>query len=148
MLKIAQKELNMDGKIEWNDSYLIGITVIDNEHKKLLKIANDLYDVAASSQDDKSFMVKFSPVLKSLTDYTEYHFEDEEKLFTRYGYPGAAAHKAAHDNFVKEIKAQIRGLTTATPQTAKRLYQNMVSWVLNHIAKADTVWAKFVKTKM
>lgn len=30
-------------KIEWSDSYLLGIPEIDNQHKKLLKIANDLY---------------------------------------------------------------------------------------------------------
>jgi hypothetical protein len=36
-------------KIEWNDSYLLGIPEIDNQHKKLLAVANDLYDAASGS---------------------------------------------------------------------------------------------------
>ena len=29
-------------KIEWSDSYLLGIPEIDNQHKKLIQIANEL----------------------------------------------------------------------------------------------------------
>lgn len=137
-----------DAKIEWSDSYLLGITEIDNEHKKLLKVANDLYDVVARSANNAEFKMKFSPVLKKLTDYTEYHFDDEEKFLRRYDYPGIDAHKMAHDNFIKEVNEQIKSLTTATPTDGVKLYQFMVHWVVTHIAKADVVWAKFVKSKM
>jgi len=33
-------------KIEWNDSYLLGVPEIDQQHKQLIAIANELYDVA------------------------------------------------------------------------------------------------------
>lgn len=135
-------------KIKWRDSYLLGITEIDNEHKKLLNIANDLFDVVNGAENNATFKVKFSPVLKKLTDYTEYHFEDEEKFLRRYEYPGMMAHKAAHDSFIKEVNAQIRKLISATPEDGLRMYHFMVQWILTHIAKADAVWAKYVKEKM
>ena len=38
-------------RIEWNDSYLLEIPEIDNQHKKLLKIANDLCEVLSNEAD-------------------------------------------------------------------------------------------------
>ena len=42
----------MAGKIEWNDEYLLGILEIDNQHKKLVSIANELYDTTTGSQEN------------------------------------------------------------------------------------------------
>lgn len=39
----------MASRIEWNDEYLLGINEIDLQHKQLLKLANDLYDVTTGS---------------------------------------------------------------------------------------------------
>lgn len=33
-------------KIEWNDSHLLGVPEIDQQHKQLIARANELYDVA------------------------------------------------------------------------------------------------------
>ena len=38
-------------KFEWNDSYLLFITEIDNQHKKLLSIANELYETMGYGKD-------------------------------------------------------------------------------------------------
>ena len=60
----------MSEKIEWNDSYLLGIPEIDNQHKKLLELANDLHEAAAGSEEN--YKLNMSKVLKKLTDYTVY----------------------------------------------------------------------------
>lgn len=39
-------------KIEWSDSYLIGVQEIDLQHKKLISIANELYDVVAGEEEN------------------------------------------------------------------------------------------------
>ena len=55
-------------KFEWNDSYLLNITEIDNQHKKLLSIANELYEILIGSEE--AYKLNMSKVLKKLTDYT------------------------------------------------------------------------------
>lgn len=133
-------------KLSWNDSYLLGITEIDLQHKKLLSLADDMYETV--NGDEASLKVNLSKVLKSLTDYTVYHFTSEEEFMKKYGYPSAAMHKSMHDNFIAEVTKQIKSLNNATKTDAERLYSFLASWVLNHIAKSDKVWAEYVKPNL
>lgn len=133
-------------KLSWNDSYLLGITEIDLQHKKLLSLADDMYEIVNGDED--SLKVNLSKVLKSLTDYTVYHFTSEEEFMKKYGYPSADMHKSMHDNFIAEVTKQIKSLNTATKTEAERLYSFLASWVLNHIAKSDKVWAEYVKPNL
>lgn len=133
-------------KLSWNDSYLLGITEIDLQHKKLLSLADDMYEIVNGDED--SLKVNLSKVLKSLTDYTVYHFTSEEEFMRKYGYPSADMHKSMHDNFIAEVTKQIKSLNTATKAEAERLYSFLASWVLNHIAKSDKVWAEYVKPNL
>lgn len=133
-------------KLSWNDSYLLGIPEIDLQHKKLLSLADDMYEIVNGDED--SLKVNLSKVLKSLTDYTVYHFTSEEEFMKKYGYPSADMHKSMHDNFIAEVTKQIKSLNTATKTEAERLYKFLASWVLNHIAKSDKVWAEYVKPNL
>ena len=49
-------------KIEWSDSYLIGVQEIDLQHKKLISIANELYDVVAG--EEENYKEKMPKILK------------------------------------------------------------------------------------
>ena len=96
-------------KIEWNDEYLLGVPEIDKQHKKLIAIANELYDVVTG--DESALKEKMPSILKELTDYTEYHFSNEEELQKKIGYVGLSTHKAAHEFFIKEVGFQIQKLS-------------------------------------
>lgn len=133
-------------KYEWNDSYLLNITEIDNQHKKLLTITNELYEILSGSEED--YKLNMSKILKKLTDYTVYHFEAEEKFMASYGYSGTTMHKNAHDFFIAEVNRQIQKLNKETKKDGEQFYSYIANWILTHIAKADKVWADFVKSKM
>lgn len=130
-------------KIEWDDVYLLGIPEIDMQHKKLISIANELYDVVCGNESD--YKLKMSIVLKKLTDYTEYHFTSEEQLQKRIGYAGYETHKNSHDYFIKEVNFQIQKLNSESKNNVLGFYNYISTWVFNHIAKADKLWANFMK---
>ena len=65
-------------KFEWNEIYELGIPEIDLQHKKLISISNELYDVA--TKGDVNLKITMSKILKNLTDYTVYHFTSEEEF--------------------------------------------------------------------
>ena len=132
-------------RIEWNDEYLLGITEIDNQHKKLLSLANELYDIA--SGDGEKYKLQMSIVLKKLTDYTLYHFSSEEAFMQKHGYSGTSAHKMAHDSFISEVNNQIKLLSVENKDAGVKFYNFVANWVLTHIAKADKIWANYVKSK-
>ena len=133
-------------KIEWNDEYLLGILEIDNQHKKLVAIANELYDTITSNSEN--YKLEMSKVLKKLTDYTIYHFSSEEDFMRRRGYAGVDLHKTAHDGFINEVNNQIKQLSDDNKETGAKFYTFVLQWVLTHIARADKIWAKFVKDNM
>ena len=135
-------------KFEWNKDWEIGIPEIDLQHKKLISISNELYDVA--TKGGESFKADMGKVLKSFTDYTIYHFSNEEKNFQeKYNYPGLAMHKVAHNQFIAELKNQVAKLERgATVDDAFIFYEYISNWIITHIGKADPVWAKFVKPQL
>lgn len=133
-------------KFEWNEIYELGIPEIDLQHKKLISISNELYDVA--TKGDVNLKITMSKILKNLTDYTVYHFTSEEEFMKKYGYQGAPMHKIAHDNFVAEVTQQIKNLSDGSQEDVLLFYDYIANWILAHIAKADKIWATFVKEKM
>lgn len=133
-------------KFEWNEIYELGIPEIDLQHKKLISISNELYDVA--TKGDVNLKITMSKILKNLTDYTVYHFTSEEEFMKKYGYEGVPMHKIAHDNFVAEVTQQIKNLSEGSQEDVLIFYDYIANWILAHIAKADKIWATFVKEKM
>lgn len=133
-------------KFEWDEIYELGIQEIDLQHKKLISISNELYDIA--TKGDVNLKITMSKILKNLTDYTVYHFTSEEEFMKKYGYQGAPMHKIAHDNFVAEVTQQIKNLSEGSQEDVLIFYDYIANWILAHIAKADKIWATFVKEKM
>ncbi len=136
----------MSQKLEWKDSYSIAIDEIDAQHKKLLAIANELYDLSTGNADN--YKNEVSKALKKLTDYTEYHFSYEESFQRKYDYPRTDFHKVQHDQFIQQVNSQIRKLSSPLQADGLAFYDFLVTWVLSHIAKSDKVWADFVIDKI
>ena len=134
-------------KFEWNKDWEIGIPEIDTQHKRLIAIANELYDVA--TKEGPNFHDNMAKVLKSFLDYTVYHFSNEEKFQEKYGYAGLKMHKVAHDQFISEVDNAIKKIERgASQKDAFVFYDYIANWVITHIGKADPIWAKFVKSQL
>ncbi len=67
----------MGKQITWDSQYEIGIDVIDNQHKVLFDLANDLNNAANNSASMQVIDTLFSVI----TNYAFTHFETEEHLF-------------------------------------------------------------------
>jgi len=123
----------------WDDSLSTGVDEIDLQHKKLILVINDVHAVLDAPEASRA--ASMSKSLKSLTDYTHYHFSEEEALMRRNAYPQIEAHKTEHAAFVAEVTRQIRGLAQPDPDAVIALYGFLGSWLLTHIAKSDRAWA-------
>lgn len=132
--------------ITWSDEYLLNIEEIDLQHKKLLLIAQELYEVTQGSLEN--YKLSMSKIIKKLTDYTVYHFNHEEQFMRNYGYELADFHKSQHDNFVREITSQIEKLDDASTSDGQKFYDYLVKWILNHIARSDKTWANAIRSKL
>ena len=63
----------------WDNSFSVNVKEIDAQHQKLIALINDLHD-AMKTGKAKDVLGK---ILSDLTDYTVYHFGNEERLSRR-----------------------------------------------------------------
>lgn len=100
--------------MQWSDRMETGVKEADEQHKKLVSLVNELYD-AMKQGKSKDILNK---ALNELVKYGVQHFNTEETLMTKYGFPGLAEHKKEHEAFKAKIKEimdkQAKGETTVT----------------------------------
>lgn len=136
----------MTKKIQWDDSYLLGIPKIDEQHKELVSIINELYD--ATQHEMEVYCRKLPSILKKLTDYTIYHFGEEERLMAKYESITLDLHKMQHKTFISELTKQMGLLVRSKPEEGLQFYSYLLTWLMSHIAKSDRTWALSVLPKM
>ena len=76
--------------LSWSDSLATGFMEVDLQHKKLISIIDSVFQTI--KEYDPEYALKMAKILKQLTDYTEYHFSEEESLMKRHGFPGFEGH--------------------------------------------------------
>lgn len=77
----------------WKKEFELGISSIDDQHKRLLEIGNRINDLLINHEEDDDNYDEIFMVIEELKDYTIYHFNTEEELFVKYKYPEYNEHK-------------------------------------------------------
>ena len=75
--------------VTWNDSLSVNVAEIDQQHRKLIAMINELND-AMKIGKGKDVL---GGIVNSLISYTATHFKTEEKYFAQFGYPDTEDHK-------------------------------------------------------
>ncbi len=86
-------------KIEWNDSLSLGIPAMDAENRRFIGLVNDL-NAALIDRKPKADIQK---VLREMLADANRHFQHEEQLFARYGYPDARHHSELHPDIIAAL---------------------------------------------
>lgn len=126
--------------IAWDDRYRIGLPIIDNQHKYLLQLINQLYGDITSG----ALPYSLDEVFNNLDDYALYHFTIEERWMQGQLYPECTRHQQEHATF-KEHVAELRRLyqrrdDAAALKTLSFLYH----WLATHIQGSDFQFGQFI----
>ncbi len=132
--KKSNKILTGEFLVEWNDDLVIGIDELDQQHKKLVDIANQLY-VGFKKEKGKK---EIKELLKGLSDYTSYHFSTEENYFKEFSYADAKAHIKEHQVFIKEITNFQNDFNRGKVRFLDDFMTFVKSWIINHFTNIDT----------
>ncbi len=119
--------------IAWSDDYSVGIQEIDEQHKVLVGIINELYDALATKQHRD----KVAHVLDELVEYTIVHFAVEETLMRIFHYEGYESHKAIHDSITGKVKAFQAQFNNGEAHVDMDLLIFLKDWLTEHIQKVD-----------
>lgn len=128
----------------WNDTYSVSVKGMDEQHKKLFDIINQLFTAMSAGKGKEAL----EPVLKEMYDYTVTHFTAEEKLLQELGYPGLVEQKRQHAIYVQKVAEMQQKLgTSAKMALPMETSQFLKDWLLNHILVVDKKYSNFLTGK-
>jgi len=130
--------------ITWSNSLSCGIKLIDDQHKGLVLLVNDLFKhvTGNQTQEDKYF----SKVIHETIKYIKVHFATEEKIMIATKYAGFAEHKKAHDSFTLTVIQKVMDYNEGKIITLSSLTKFLKGWILSHIAIMDKEFFEYLKT--
>ena len=125
--------------VTWSESYSLGIRQIDDQHKELLLFVNELFNNSAEGEImDGAY---FRGVIQQMVHYIKNHFSTEEKYMLAMNYPGFAAHKKVHDEFILTIIKTAKDYDAGKRLMPEKLAYFLKDWVLSHVAVMDLQYA-------
>ncbi len=117
---------------------------IDEQHKKILMIINNLSDLFAEKKHQDSDEI--SKIIKKLADYAIYHFQTEEKYFQDFRYEKAAEHIAVHNQYRLKIDEWQRNYNEKKDDKVFLEISNFLKeWWIWHINNNDREYVPLLK---
>jgi hemerythrin len=127
----------------WTDELSVGVGIIDEQHRKLLGVINDLHEAVGLGKGQEVLDALF----EELSNYITTNFSTEEEFMERYQFPDAEGHRRAHDGFtarVKEFGAKARAGGNAVGDEALVYLKD---WIISHDVRIDKKLGVFLNER-
>jgi hemerythrin len=128
--------------IEWKDSYSVGNAEIDSQHRKLLSLCNQCQDLLAAEVSDENYE-QLHNLLHELGEYVRSHFDFEEALLRRHGYPDLPTHIGEHERYWEQF-ADVLVQAVSGEDVRRNVSKLLMSWWFHHIQEVDMQYRAFV----
>jgi len=129
--------------MSWSESYSVQIPGIDNQHKQLFSLINQLHEAMAKGQANE----EMGRILQELINYTKTHFAAEEKLLQSKNYPELSAHQAQHRQFTDKIIQFQRDFNAGKATLSVGLMTFLRDWLSSHILQTDKRYGEYLAAK-
>ncbi len=125
--------------IVWSDKYSVRNFLIDNQHKKLIAMINDLH---SAMKEGKAKNI-LSNILGNLIVYTIEHFRTEERMMKNAKYKFFSEHKLEHEKLTAKVVELEKKLNEEALLTFE-LFDFLQSWLINHIEITDKKYSGLI----
>lgn len=129
---------------QFTDDCLIGVDQIDNEHRRLFELVNEVANLLMRDDINRSDV---NAVLMELDEYAVLHFKHEEEYMKEINDPELPRQKEMHQNFVSKLKEIQQGDIESKDdkETLKNIVEFVARWLFTHILSSDTMIGVFQK---
>lgn len=131
-----------DNLIDWTTELTLGISEMDDQHKQLISLINNVY--AAFRQDKNKKEIKEN--LKSFIDFASYHFGKEEQYFEQFGFKEAKNHTDEHQTFIKKVKQFQTDYNANKIKFLDDIMTYIKEWLFNHLTNTDSQYKEIFKS--
>lgn len=119
----------------WSDGFAIGLGIVDEQHRKLVSLLNELAQIHTSKASDENLLRVFD----ELVSYTAYHFKTEEDLMEQVAVrlEHADAHRRVHRLFVDKALEARANANQAPREVTGEVLAFLTNWLIQHILGMD-----------
>jgi len=121
--------------ITWSPTYSIGLKVIDDQHKKILNLVNEMYNHIAA--DEESELAYSKKIIQQTVEHIRENFATEEKILLITKFPEYAEHKSAHESFILTLIGNMKDVENGKKLNITAFTHFLRDWILTHIAIMD-----------
>jgi len=125
-------------KLLWEDKYSVEVEELDNQHKRMFAIINELLDLIESNTPEEHL----GEVVEGLIKYKKFHFATEEKYFKEFNYDDADDHIKKHHEFNDKLEIMKAKYPKYTVEFAFDLIDFLEDWLINHVMIVDHKYIK------
>ena len=119
--------------LPWSNLFSVGVRAIDEEHKLLVGLLNELGEAQARVAPPELV----DKVLQRLIDYVGVHFAHEERLMLENGYTGAPEHLEAHRHLNERVQHMVEQHRQGSSPALDELTIFLRQWLTHHILQTD-----------
>jgi hemerythrin len=127
--------------VDWSEKYSVGVAQVDQQHKKLVALINQLHDAMSSGKGQAAL----TTVCSELVSYAKTHFAQEEQLLKLHRYPDLAAHQAVHAKLDGEVAELQRKVESKQAVLTMDVMAFLRTWLTDHIMQTDQKYAGHLK---
>ena len=126
----------------FTDDCLLGVEMIDNEHRELFRIINETQELLDNEMiEDKYHQIQ--EMMERLKEYAEQHFLHEEEYMESIHHPELELQKQQHLIFCEKIdEADARSSGSGQQEFLEDLLKYLVTWLYRHIIGCDLMIGK------
>lgn len=128
--------------VDWKPQYSVGHPEIDEQHKRLVGLINQLHEAMKAGGRPEDLM----RIMNELVNYTRYHFAHEEKLMQQAGYSDLAAHQRVHRSMVEQVEKLRQEAGANRAGFSIKLMGFLKNWLTDHILGSDMKYAPALKS--
>jgi len=125
----------------WKDSFNIGNSEIDRQHRSFLEMLNEYYDSSSGATRDNID----DRLIVRIKEYAAMHFSFEEQLMREAGYTETEHQQKQHcyfESLVSELESSHR---KGRSGDLKRILLLLKDWFLQHILEEDRKFVPHIK---
>ena len=126
--------------INWTPAYSVQIPQIDEQHKMLVQMINQLHEAMSTGQGRNVL----KPLLGNLVQYTVTHFAFEEQAMQRANYPDFQEHRQQHELLKQQVQDMQARLNSGELSLTIDMLNFLRDWLVKHIQGADQKYVPFL----
>lgn len=119
--------------LQWKSEYSVGIASMDDEHREMIDLINDVYAKLGTSSDPDAI----EDCLENIFNTISLHFALEERIMRENSYFEYEEHKEDHEDLLDEIRDLMDEFIANQDAGGRLLKKRLSDWFARHFATFD-----------